>query len=160
MRARKAIASLLVLLASLAYGVARWIDPSSAPAQRSEARPADPPRLPAPPPQAPAAERSANPAVGKLHDAELEAQVGRVIAAVDATGKPPAGVAQGGRRGGPKGLFDNADGRLPRKPRGYYMESDVWPRGPGGRGAIRLVFGKEGEVYFTADHYRSFTRLR
>ena len=86
--------------------------------------------------------------------------MGRVIAAVDATGKPPAGVAQGGRRGGPKGLFDNADGRLPRKPRGYYMESDVWPRGPGGRGAIRLVFGKEGEVYFTADHYRSFTRLR
>ncbi len=40
------------------------------------------------------------------------------------------------------------------------MESDVWPRGPGGRGTHRLIFGREGEVYYTADHYRTFTRLR
>ncbi|MCL4818082.1 MAG: hypothetical protein KJ067_03040 [Vicinamibacteria bacterium] len=79
---------------------------------------------------------------------------------MDRTGRPPEGVAQGGRRGGQRGLFENAEGRLPRRPRGYYVESDVWPRGPGGRGAERLVFGREGEVYYTSDHYDSFTRLR
>jgi guanyl-specific ribonuclease Sa len=41
-----------------------------------------------------------------------------------------------------------------------YTESDVWPRAAGGRGALRLVFGRAGEVYFTPDHYRTFTRLR
>lgn len=82
------------------------------------------------------------------------------MAAFDRTGSPPAGVAQGGRRGGRRGVFDNAEGRLPRRGPGYYRESDVWPRGPGGRGAERLVFGNAGEVYYTADHYRSFVRLR
>ena len=75
-------------------------------------------------------------------------------------GRPPRGVEQGGRQGRERGVFQNLERRLPAKPAGYYRESDVWPRGPGGRGAERLVFGREGEVYYTKDHYRSFTRLR
>ena len=52
-------------------------------------------------------------------------------------------------------------GRLPRQPRGYYTESDVWPRQPGrNRGTERLVFGKAGEVYYTGDHYETFTLVR
>jgi guanyl-specific ribonuclease Sa len=95
-----------------------------------------------------------------LGDARLTAQVQRVIESMDGTGRPPQDVAQGGRRHGPKGVFANAQGRLPARPPGYYRESDVWPRGPGGRGAQRLVFGEAGEVFYTADHYATFVRLR
>jgi guanyl-specific ribonuclease Sa len=95
-----------------------------------------------------------------LGDARLTAQVQSVIESMDRTGRPPEDVAQGGRRHGPKGVFANAQGRLPARPPGYYRESDVWPRGPGGRGAQRLVFGREAEVYYTADHYATFVRLR
>lgn len=90
----------------------------------------------------------------------LERQVRLVMDSVDHTGSPPDGVAQGGRRGGRRGSFENAEGRLPRQPGGYYTETDVWPRGPGGRGAQRLIFGRGGEVYYTADHYRTFVRIR
>jgi len=93
-------------------------------------------------------------------DALLDRQIAAVIDSMDRTGRPPAGVAQGGRRAGRRGVFDNAEGRLPAQPRGYYTETDVWPRGPGGRGAGRLIFGKDGQVYYTADHYRTFRRVR
>jgi guanyl-specific ribonuclease Sa len=79
---------------------------------------------------------------------------------MDRTGRPPAGVAQGGRRGGRRGVFVNAERRLPVKPAGYYHESDVWPSRGSPRGAERLVFGKNAEVYYSPDHYRSFRRLR
>lgn len=95
-----------------------------------------------------------------LGDAGLTAQVLRVIESMDRTGRPPQDVAEGGRRHGRKGLFANAEGRLPARPPGYYRESDVWPRGSGSRGAERLVFGREAEVYYTADHYATFVRLR
>lgn len=76
------------------------------------------------------------------------------------TGHPPAGIAQGGRHGGDRGVFENAEGRLPAQPRGYYAETDVWPRGPDGRGAERLIFGRSGEVWYSPDHYRTFERIR
>jgi guanyl-specific ribonuclease Sa len=95
-----------------------------------------------------------------LGDPRLDEQVLRVIEAFDSTGRPPAGVAQGGRRGARPGLFENAEGRLPARPPSHYTESDVWPRGKRGRGPQRLVFGRDGEVYYSADHYRTFTRIR
>lgn len=87
------------------------------------------------------------------------AQIERVIEAMDRTGKPPRGVVQGGRRGAQTGVFQNAEGRLPRQRQGYWIESDVWPK-DGPRDAERLVFGREGEVYWTRDHYETFVRLR
>ncbi|MBP9947965.1 MAG: hypothetical protein KBH14_16285 [Vicinamibacteria bacterium] len=78
---------------------------------------------------------------------------------MDRTGKPPRGVFQGGRRSGKKGVFVNAERRLPQRPAGYWIESDVWPK-DGPRDAERLVFGREGEVYWTRDHYETFVRLR
>jgi guanyl-specific ribonuclease Sa len=96
----------------------------------------------------------------KIGARSLDLQVAAVVASMDRTGRPPSGVVQGGRRGGRAGVFQNAERRLPVRAPGYYGESDVWPSRGGKRGPDRLVFGKEGEVYYSADHYRSFVRLR
>lgn len=57
-------------------------------------------------------------------------------------------------------VFGNREGRLPRKPRGYYTEWVI--RTPGLRevGPQRLITGQQGEVYYTPDHYDSFVRVR
>ncbi len=160
---KRTFASLLVVAAGLLLALARWLGPADV------VRPSAPPQADRPTAGPPAPSRDADPAAastarpGELAstgEASRDAQIARVVAAMDETGRPPEGVAQGGRRGGAKGLFDNREGRLPARGRGYYVESDVWPRGPGGRGTYRLIFGREREVYYTADHYRTFTRLR
>jgi guanyl-specific ribonuclease Sa len=57
--------------------------------------------------------------------------------------------------------FENREGRLPARDRGYYREYTVPTPGSADRGARRLVTGGDPpEVYYyTADHYRSFRRL-
>lgn len=56
-------------------------------------------------------------------------------------------------------VFRNLSGTLPKKPRGYYREYVVRTPGVSGPGPQRLVIGKEGEVYYTPDHYDTFIRL-
>ncbi len=56
-------------------------------------------------------------------------------------------------------VFRNRERRLPRKPRGYYREYVHPTRGVRGPGPQRLVVGKSGEWYYTADHYGSFRRI-
>jgi len=152
---KKALAALLAALASLLLVAVRHLERPAAPAGASVSHSAPPSRTLPSRPSAPEA-----PAPISLGDPALERQVALVIESMDRTGRPPEGVAQGGRRHGPRGAFDNAEGRLPRQGAGYYTETDVWPRGPGGRGARRLIFGRGGEVYYTADHYRTFVRVR
>jgi guanyl-specific ribonuclease Sa len=94
-----------------------------------------------------------------VEDRARRAQINRVVDSMDRTGTPPSGVAQGGRRGNQKGVFQNAEGRLPRRPLGYWTESDVWPKN-GPRDAERLIFGRDREVYWSRDHYETFVRLR
>lgn len=106
-----------------------------------------------------AAHAAKDPIVEKLGEGRLAEQVRAVVDAFKRTGRPPAGVAQGGRRGSQRGVFLNVEGRLPRQPPGYYRESDVWPRERGGRGAERLIFGRQGEVFYSPDHYRTFIRI-
>jgi guanyl-specific ribonuclease Sa len=55
--------------------------------------------------------------------------------------------------------FQNREKRLPRKPSGYYREWVVPIPGKDGPGPQRLVTGKDGEVWYTSDHYRSFRRI-
>ncbi len=56
--------------------------------------------------------------------------------------------------------FGNREQRLPIKSdRSYYTEYVVRTPGISGVGPQRLVIGKDGEVYYTADHYESFTRV-
>jgi ribonuclease T1 len=57
-------------------------------------------------------------------------------------------------------VFGNFEKRLPLKARGYYREYTVPTPGLKHRGARRIVAGREGEYYYTEDHYRSFRRIR
>lgn len=69
------------------------------------------------------------------------------------------------RRGGPfpyakdGAVFHNREGLLPARPRGYYREYTVPTPGARDRGARRIVAGREGDLWYTADHYRSFKRI-
>ena len=55
--------------------------------------------------------------------------------------------------------FQNREGLLPRKPRGYYSEYTVITPGSRDRGARRIIAGRQGELYYTDDHYDSFVRV-
>ncbi len=53
--------------------------------------------------------------------------------------------------------FYNNEGRLPS---GYtYYECDIGTLYSSSRGAKRLVYTKSGIIYYTSDHYKTFTRL-
>ena len=56
--------------------------------------------------------------------------------------------------------FLNTTATLPAKSAGYYREFTVPVAGQAGRGAARLVTGAGGEIYYTADHYLTFTRIK
>ncbi len=58
-------------------------------------------------------------------------------------------------------VFQNREGRLPDRPRGYYREYTVPTPGSPDRGARRIVTGGQPPeaYYYTDDHYRTFRRL-
>jgi len=56
-------------------------------------------------------------------------------------------------------VFNNREGQLPKRSRGYYHEYTVKTPGARDRGARRIVMGERGEIYYTDDHYRSFRRV-
>lgn len=70
------------------------------------------------------------------------------------------------KRGGPfpykrDGIeFKNRERILPSQPRNYYREYTVPTPGVKSRGARRIVCGVVPECYYTADHYRSFKRIK
>lgn len=89
--------------------------------------------------------------------------------AVDSTALPAEALAtlQLIARGGPfpyrqdGTVFQNREGLLPGKPRGYYREYTVPTPGARDRGARRIVTGGNppSDYYYTNDHYRSFRRI-
>ena len=58
------------------------------------------------------------------------------------------------------GVFHNREGRLPDQPRGHYREYVIRTPGINHAGPQRLVVGRDGEVFYTSDHYRSFRRIQ
>jgi guanyl-specific ribonuclease Sa len=52
--------------------------------------------------------------------------------------------------------FQNREGLLPHEKSGYYREYTVDTPGSDDRGAQRLIHGAGKELYYTADHYKSF----
>ena len=61
-------------------------------------------------------------------------------------------------------VFNNFEQRLPRQQRDYYREYTVATPGVKHRGARRIVCGGERRrsdaCWYTADHYRSFRKIR
>jgi len=99
--------------------------------------------------------RSETPALAALSEivaAELPAEARETISLI--------------RKGGPfrfrrdGAVFGNLEKRLPTKERGYYREYTVRTPGARDRGARRIVAGRDGELYYTEDHYNSFRRIK
>jgi ribonuclease T1 len=83
--------------------------------------------------------------------AQLPAQAAATVALIHAGGPFPYdrdGI-----------VFGNYEGLLPDEPSGYYHEYTVPTPGASDRGARRIIEGSGGELYWTADHYRSFERI-
>ena len=55
--------------------------------------------------------------------------------------------------------FQNREGRLPKQPAGHYQEYVHPTPGLSGPGPQRIVMGRDGETYYTPDHYATFRRL-
>lgn len=57
------------------------------------------------------------------------------------------------------GRFGNYEGQLPDAPGRKWTECDIDTLGKSSRGAKRIVFSNDGLIYYTDDHYESFTLL-
>ena len=55
--------------------------------------------------------------------------------------------------------FSNREDRLPKAKGRTYIECDIDTMGKKSRGAKRIVFSNDGLIYYTDDHYESFTLL-
>jgi len=55
--------------------------------------------------------------------------------------------------------FGNYEGNLPKADGRTYKECDIDTLGAKSRGAKRIVFSNDGLIYYTEDHYNTFTLL-
>ena len=55
--------------------------------------------------------------------------------------------------------FGNYEGLLPKKKGRSYYECDIGTVGKRSRGAKRIIYSNDGLIYYTDDHYESFTLL-
>ena len=55
--------------------------------------------------------------------------------------------------------FGNYEGLLPTKDGREYHECDIDTLGEKSRGAKRIIYSNDGLIYYTEDHYESFTLL-
>ena len=103
------------------------------------------------PPRAQSAAPVPNDGLPTIAFAALPAEAQQTIALID--------------RGGPfpydrDGItFGNREGLLPSQSNGYYREYTVVTPGSADRGARRIIGGRDGQLYYTDDHYVSFRRV-
>jgi ribonuclease T1 len=95
---------------------------------------------------------AANASAGEVAVAELPPEARQTLALIRSGGPFP--YARDGA------TFHNREGRLPARAGGYYREYTVRTPGARDRGARRIVAGRDGEFYYTHDHYRTFRRIR
>ena len=55
--------------------------------------------------------------------------------------------------------YGNYEGQLPEKKGRRYTECDIDTLGKSSRGAKRIVFSNDGLIYYTKDHYKTFTLM-
>jgi len=97
-----------------------------------------------------------------IRSVTLKDQSGRVIYKGDIDLTPTLDrIAAGERLRFPNdgSTFQNRERRLPKQPAGYYREYVVPTPDENGPGPQRLVIGKDGEIFYTHDHYRTFQRI-
>ena len=56
-------------------------------------------------------------------------------------------------------VFHNNEHLLPRESDGYYHEYTVPTPGSPTRGARRMITGRDGQYYYTGDHYETFVAV-
>ncbi len=103
----------------------------------------------------------------RSHDAATQGQI-RSIATIAVGALPLEAKAtlklikHGGPFPYPKDgtIFNNREGRLPARVRGYYREYTVKTPGRRDRGARRIIAGSDGEFYYTDDHYNTFRLIK
>lgn len=83
--------------------------------------------------------------------ADLPTQARQTVALIDAGGPFPYS------RDGV--VFSNRERILPRQAKGWYHEYTVKTPGSSDRGARRIITGKDGAMYYTSDHYKTFRRI-
>lgn len=58
-------------------------------------------------------------------------------------------------------VFNNFEGKLAKRSKGYYREYTVPTPGERDRGARRIVTGdRDRDLFYTGDHYESFVRVQ
>ena len=91
-------------------------------------------------------------------------QDGRVVFQGDVNLAPTLARIERGERDSHRNdgsIHRNLEGKLPRQAdRDYYREYVVRTQGLRSVGPQRLVIGKNGETYYTSDHYRTFVRVK
>lgn len=87
-----------------------------------------------------------------IRDADERATVVEVIEAIDAGG--PFRYSKDGS------TWQNRERRLPKQRPGHYREYTVETPGSDDRGARRIIAGAQHELYYTNNHYSSFTQVR
>ncbi len=115
-------------------------DGASGPAATSASRP--------PGASTPTATRTATGGLATVAASALPAEARRTLLLIERGGPYP--YARDGS------VFGNVERLLPRQPRGWYREYTVPTPGESDRGARRIVAGRDGTRYYTADHYESF----
>ncbi|MDI1464902.1 ribonuclease domain-containing protein [Catellatospora sp. KI3] len=89
--------------------------------------------------------------LGTVPLAELPKEAAATVALIDKGGPYPY------RKDGT--VFANQEGLLPARPNGYYREFTVPTPGSPDRGARRVIAGRDGDLYYTSDHYESFRQI-
>ena len=103
------------------------------------------------PPRAPSVPPAATDGLATVPFASLPPEAQQTIALIE--------------RGGPfpydrDGItFGNREGLLPAQASGYYREYTVSTPGSADRGTRRIIAGRDGQLYYTDDHYESFRRV-
>lgn len=141
---------------------------SPAAANAPPAAKAQPPAKTEPPPKPPAAEKEGqSPAAERkpiVKGVTIRDLNGKVVFRGDVDlGKTIERVKEGKRldRFQHDGVtFENRERRLPQQPRGYYREWVHPTEGLSGPGPQRLVTGRDGDIWYTHDHYKSFRRVQ
>lgn len=143
---RRPLVALIVLLVALAVGytVRAADDHHSAPPSTSG--PASGPASGSPSRPAPSGTGTG------VALSSLPPQAGATVALIRAGGPFPYPRNDGV-------VFHNNEHRLPTRTDGYYREYTVPTPGTDTRGARRIITGRDGEFYYTADHYEHFVRV-